>query len=197
MSDSLITKKAIANGFKELTKKKKFDKITVLDITEICGLNRQTFYYHFQDKYELVDWIYYNETISIITNDLTFENWDDKVVQMLTKMKSEDYFYESTLKASTESEFREYLYRVTSELFCSIIDRIAVNQIIDIENRNFTAEFFAYGIVGIVVSWAQHGMKQAPEYITAQLKNLAYGTQKFATERYMLRNEIEGTENEK
>ena len=55
MSDSLITKRAIAAGIKELTKKKSFDKITVSDISEICGLNRQTFYYHFQDKYELVE----------------------------------------------------------------------------------------------------------------------------------------------
>lgn len=47
MSESLITKKAIAAGLKELMKRKSFDKITISDITNECGLNRQTFYYHF------------------------------------------------------------------------------------------------------------------------------------------------------
>ena len=44
-----LTKKAIAEGLKELCHHKDFNKISVRDITEQCGLNRQTFYYHFQD----------------------------------------------------------------------------------------------------------------------------------------------------
>jgi probable dihydroxyacetone kinase regulator len=188
MSDSLITKKAIAAGIKELTKKKSFDKVTVSDITEICGLNRQTFYYHFQDKFELVDWIYYNEIISTIINDLSYDNWDEKVMQMLTKMKSEDYFYINTLKASVENEFREYLFRVTAELFCDIIGRIAANADMSEEQIKFIADFYAFGIVGIIISWVQHGMKEAPEYVTTQLKNLALGTEKFASARYQLKN---------
>lgn len=185
MSDSLITKKAIASGIKDLTKTKSFDKITILDIAAQCGLNRQTFYYHFQDKYELVDWIYYNETIAIIIHDLSYDNWDDRVLEMLSKMKSEDYFYENTLKSTLENEFREYLFRVTSELFCNIIDRIAVNENIGQEEKKFIAEFYAFGIVGIIIAWAQQGMKESPEYITTQLKNLVDGTKKFASARYM------------
>jgi probable dihydroxyacetone kinase regulator len=188
MSDSLITKKAIAAGVKELTKKKSFDKITVSDITKICGLNRQTFYYHFQDKYKLVDWIYYNEAISIVLNGLTYENCDDRVLQMLTKMKSEDYFYVNTLKASVRNEFDDYLFQVISELFCNIISKIAVNFKMEENEKRFIAEFYAFGIVGLIISWAQHGMKETPEYLTAQLKNLANGTERFATARYQERN---------
>ena len=185
MSDSLITKKAIAAGMKELTKKKSFDKITISDITEACGLNRQTFYYHFQDKFELVDWIYYNEGISIIVNDLDYNNWDTKVLQFLTKIKEEEYFYINTLKASVENEFREYLYKVTVELLCDIIHGIiTVDSNASEKDIRFIAEFYAFGIVGVIVSWAQRGMKETPEYITTQLKNLVDGTEKYATLRY-------------
>lgn len=188
MSDSLITRKAIANGIKELTKRKSFDKITVSDITAECGLNRQTFYYHFQDKYELVDWIYYNEAISIIVNDLNYDNWDSKILQFLTKLKGEDYFYINTLKSSVENEFREYLFKVTVELLCDIISGITVNSEASEKDILFVAEFYAYGIVGVVISWALHGMTETPEYITAQLKNLVYGTEKYATLRYQSKN---------
>jgi len=191
MSDSLITKKAIAAGMKELTRKKSFDKITVSDITEACGLNRQTFYYHFQDKFELVDWIYYSELISIIINDLSYDNWDDRVLQMLNRMKSEDYFYINTLKASVENEFREYLFKVTGEMFFDIIGRIAANANMAEDEIRFIAEFYAFGIVGIIISWVQRGMKETPDYITTQLRNLANGTGKFFISRYHLKDEKE------
>ncbi len=191
MSDSLITKKAIASGLKELTRQKSFDKITVSDITEICGLNRQTFYYHFQDKFELVDWIIYHETITVITHNLTYENWDERVFQMLTVMKKDEYFYIGTLKASVENEFREYLFRVTTELFVDIIGRIAANTRMGEEEIKFISEFYAYGIVGIIISWVQKGMKETPDYIIIQLKNLADGTGKYAIARYQMKMEQE------
>ena len=53
MANSNITKKALAESLKELGSTRILDKITVADITEHCGVNRQTFYYHFNDKYEL------------------------------------------------------------------------------------------------------------------------------------------------
>ena len=46
---SLLTEKALAASLKKLLEKKTLDKITVKDITDDCGVNRQTFYYHFHD----------------------------------------------------------------------------------------------------------------------------------------------------
>jgi len=55
---SLSTKHALADSFKKLLSKRSFDKITVKDIVEDCGVNRQTFYYHFHDIYDLIEWIF-------------------------------------------------------------------------------------------------------------------------------------------
>ena len=66
MANSNITKKALAQSLKELGATKNLDKITVADITDHCGVNRQTFYYHFNDKYDLINWIFYTEFVSNI-----------------------------------------------------------------------------------------------------------------------------------
>lgn len=55
---SLTTKRALAGSFEKLLSKRSFDKITVKDIVEDCGVNRQTFYYHFHDIYDLIEWIF-------------------------------------------------------------------------------------------------------------------------------------------
>ena len=57
---SQITKKAMASSLKKLLETKTLSKITVSDITDDCEINRHTFYYHFQDIYDLVEWIYRN-----------------------------------------------------------------------------------------------------------------------------------------
>lgn len=57
MADSNITKRALAAALKELMEQKPFSKINVADICEKCGMNRKSFYYHFKDKYDLVNWI--------------------------------------------------------------------------------------------------------------------------------------------
>ena len=85
MANSNITKKALAQSLKELGSTKILDKITVADITNHCGVNRQTFYYHFNDKYELLNWIYTEDLFKPLTKDLDFFNWGDKLVGLMHK----------------------------------------------------------------------------------------------------------------
>ncbi|MFR8027761.1 TetR/AcrR family transcriptional regulator, partial [Eisenbergiella massiliensis] len=54
-----ITKTALEASLKKLLLKKPLDKITIRDLTEDCGISRMTFYYHFKDIYDLVEWICY------------------------------------------------------------------------------------------------------------------------------------------
>ena len=66
MADSNITKRALAAALKELMDEMSFDKITIVHICNKCEMNRKSFYYHFKDKYELVNWIYYTEFIGTV-----------------------------------------------------------------------------------------------------------------------------------
>ena len=67
MADSNITKNALAVSMKKLMEKKPFSKISVGDICEDCGMNRKSFYYHFKDKYDLVNWIFDTEITKIFS----------------------------------------------------------------------------------------------------------------------------------
>ena len=69
MADSNITKNALAVSMKKLMEKKPFSKISVGDICEDCGMNRKSFYYHFRDKYDLVNWIFYVDFIEGVTEN--------------------------------------------------------------------------------------------------------------------------------
>ncbi|MBI4857756.1 MAG: TetR/AcrR family transcriptional regulator C-terminal domain-containing protein [Acetobacterium woodii] len=192
MSDVSITKTAIAKGFKHILENKNFEKITIAEITAQCGLNRQTFYYHFQDKYDLINWIVYHEAIMVIRKDLTIENWDTKVLELLTTMKKDEHFYQTTLKDIDGTEFQNYLFTVTKEIFQEMIERLAndrkmnpeIAPVMTPEKKTFSAEFLSYGVVGMIIDWAQSGMKQSPEEITSSIKDIINGARMFAVSRY-------------
>jgi len=192
LSESLITKKAIAKGFKNILKNKSFEKITIAEITAQCGLNRQTFYYHFQDKYDLINWIVYQEAILVITKDLTIDNWDLKVLELLTIMKNDAHFYQTTLKDIDGTEFQNYLFSVTKEIFTEMIEHLTGNlranqdaiHEMNPEKQTVTAEFLSYGVVGMIIGWAQNGMKMSPDEITKNIKEIINGVRMFSVSRY-------------
>ncbi|WKY49175.1 TetR/AcrR family transcriptional regulator C-terminal domain-containing protein [Eubacteriaceae bacterium ES3] len=192
MSDSSITKIAIAEAFKFLLKSKTPEKITISEITAHCGLNRQTFYYHFQDKYDLINWIVYHEGILVIKEGLTIENWDHKVFDLLSIMKNDHLFYQKTLKNTEGSEFQNYLFSVTTEIFVAMIDSIGQisttvdkNQLkIDDQKKQFIAEFLSYGVVGMIVSWAKNGMRQSPAEITESIREIISGSKLYAASSF-------------
>ena len=66
MADTNINKRALAAALKELMEHKAFEKISVSDICGACNMNRKSFYYHFKDKYDLVNWIFYSEFMPVI-----------------------------------------------------------------------------------------------------------------------------------
>lgn len=184
MSEALITKRAIAQGLKVLTNTKSFSKITVSDITNSCGLNRQTFYYHFQDKYELLNWIYYNEGFLPVIEGITLENWDEKLLILFKHMKEEHTFYSNTIKVD-ETCFKDYLFNITVTLFEEAIEAVDEKQVLIPEDKRFFASYFAYGICGTVISWVKNGMKEQPERLAKHLKYLATSCEKLAYERFL------------
>lgn len=185
MANSNITKKALAQSLKELGASKILDKITVADITDHCGVNRQTFYYHFNDKYELLNWIYTQELLPL-TKDLTFENWGEKLVQLFKYMKQQKPFFMNTIKSSNNF-FAEYSNKRFAELFKKAITDFNMYSHLSEKEQDIYARFFAYGLTGIIIDWAMKGMKEKEAELTALLQHLVLDTEKLGHEIYMYR----------
>ena len=88
MADSNITKRALSAALKELMETQPFSKISVGDICERCEMNRKSFYYHFRDKYDLVNWIYDTEFITVVRQSDGQTGWS--LVEALCQ-----YFYDN------------------------------------------------------------------------------------------------------
>ncbi len=75
MADSNITKKALATAFQILVAEKNSPMVTIGEICDRCEMNRKSFYYHFRDKYDLINWIYKNDIERTKTTNTCKETW--------------------------------------------------------------------------------------------------------------------------
>jgi len=111
MSNSIITKKALAQALKDCMQSKPLDKISIGEICERCGLNRKSFYYHFQDKYELVNWIYEMEINRKIQNELKDKKAKELALMICQSIYDDRVFYLNALQVSGPHSFHDYFCR--------------------------------------------------------------------------------------
>ena len=97
MPDSSLTKRALAQTMKGLMAREPFSKISVGEICEACGMSRKSFYYHFRDKYDLVNWIFDTEFIEVIQK-YGFDSGVSILNGMCRYFYEEKAFYRSALE---------------------------------------------------------------------------------------------------
>lgn len=104
MADSNLTRRALASASKELMTEIPFEKISISNICEKCNMSRKSFYYHFKDKYDLVNWIFDIEFISVINSSIYTDRWE--LLESLSNYFYENrFFYRKALKIEGQNSF--------------------------------------------------------------------------------------------
>ncbi len=170
------TKMAIAHAFKELLHEKSFDKITVGDIAEQCGINRQTFYYHFSDIFDLTEWICAIDTEKALKEKKLNESWQDGFLAIFDIVAKDKHFIINLYKHVPRDYLYNYLYRMTYNLIYGVINELSTDIAIREEDKEFIANFYKYGFVGLMIEWIENDMKEDPKQIVKQLDTLISGT---------------------
>lgn len=172
----LTTKKAIGYAFKELLLEKPFNKISVNDITDKCGINRQTFYYHFCDIRDLVEWICVEDAENALKDNRTYKNWVDGFLAIFDLLKKDRIFVLNIYKNAHRDLLENYLHKVTYDLLLNVVNEKAVNYLVREDDKEAIANFYKFGFVGIVLEWVENDMRQDATEIVNQLAYLIHGT---------------------
>ena len=178
------TKEALGNALKKMLSVKPIDKITVKDLVEECGVNRQTFYYHFSDKYELLEWIVFHELIEPVINEFILDNMYQRIEELFSIMADQPKFYQSALRISVD-DLSRYIGNVAVEKISAVLTAIEKDNGIDSDKSSHETmcELLGYGICGIIITWAQHGMKDSPKAMTEKIKTIVDSCKKVAVYR--------------
>ena len=182
MSESQLTKKALALSIKKLMITIPLSKISIREIADNCGVNRQTFYYHFKDKFDLVNWIYYTESIENIADCKNYAHWTDGMYKTLVYFMNNKFFYINALNTPGQNAFDEYLFKETYDLIMGVVNDIStsINDSLGIKvsctDKNFIADFYTHAFVGITVQWIKNRMVESPKTMVGKLSDVVEGS---------------------
>lgn len=183
---SLMTKKQLANSLKKLMKKTSFEKITVKDVVTDCGVNRQTFYYHFQDIYDLLGWIYKTEALDAIADYKTYDTWQQGFLNVFQYVAENRDFCMNTFHSIGRDHLETFLDSVTFDLLIAVVDELSEGIPIPQENKNFIANFYTYAFIGLLLEWLKKGTREKPEDIIENLSKLIDGDIARAIKKYTI-----------
>lgn len=181
---SQTTKRALAASLKKLLAVRPLDKITVIDIVKDCEVNRQTFYYHFQDINDLLEWFIMNETAAVLDGKKTYDTWQQGFVQILQYARDNKVIVMNISKSLDREQGEKYLYDITYDLLLGVVDEKAAGIPVREEDKKAIADFYKYAFVGLALNWIKYGMKEEPQVIIDQLSVLIQGSFSEALEKY-------------
>lgn len=167
MADSTITRNALASSLKKLMAQKPFSRISINDICEGCGMNRKSFYYHFKDKYDLVNWIFYTEFVSHLHIDRYTSGWQ-LLEDICRYFYSERQFYRCALAITGQNSFRDYFLDTVKPL----IPFFFADHLSDSPNHAFMIDFLCDGFLQALLRWLSSDTERTAEEFLAQLKEV-------------------------
>lgn len=173
---SLTTKKAIAFTLKELLLEKPISKITINDITERCDINRQTFYYHFQDITDLIEWICVEDADKALKDKSSYETWQDGFLAVFDLMKKDYAFIMNIYRSISHEILTKYLYKLVYPIIYQVVDVKSKGYVVREDDKKFITDFYKYSFVAIVLNWIDGDMKDDQKKIVKRVSDLITGT---------------------
>ncbi len=148
MSDSKGTKRTLACALKELMNLRPFEKISVGDICQQCGVSRKSFYYHFQDKYDLMNWIFYTEFIAML-QQLPQLDLKQFLLNICGYFFDEQIFYRNALSVRGQNCFQDYFIDTIQPFVFMLLQELFAQK----ENILFLSTFYTDALLAALVRW--------------------------------------------
>ena len=178
---SFNTKRTLAESLKKIMKKKSLSKITVSEIIADCGLNRKTFYYHFEDIYSLLKWIFENEAIETTKHFNFIVDYEEAIFFIMDYIEENDYIINCAYDSIGRDEMKRFFFADFHKLVACIIDGMEkeIGKTLNDSYKDFLCSFYVEALAGMLIDWIKNrkekDRRQVMEYLVETMKNSLCG----------------------
>lgn len=182
MSD--LTKRALAQALKNQLLKKPLNKITVSDIAAECGISRMTFYYHFKDIYDLVEWACLEDARKALKEKKTYDTWQQGFLQIFETVRENKPFVMNVYRCVHQEQLEKYIKPLVDHLVLDIINEEEKDRVVKEEDKAFIAQVYGYIFIGLMMDWIKTDMQDGYEELVDKLGILMRGSIGNVLERF-------------
>lgn len=154
------TNSLLAESFKELALQHPIEKITIKEITDRAGVIRPTFYNHFQDKYELLEWIIVTDLLEPIRPLIENQMMHEALLLLFMNIEKEREFYMQTVRLEGQNSFESIARECVKGILLEIIEKNAVEKIPKFSwlTPERVAEYYAQSMCSVAIAWMKSKM---------------------------------------
>ena len=166
---SLHRKEQMAASLKKLMTRKNLGRITIQELADDCGINRYTFYYHFQDIYDLLSWTFRQDFEKLFADRSrcpTLEAWIQNLIRYL---KENAAVCKSALSSMGGDSFRRICVEDISGMMHDRLRELCRGRAVPDDYLDFLAAFYLEAVSGIMIGWIQSDMESSEEQLTRYL----------------------------
>lgn len=173
--NSYNTKMLLANTLKDLLEKKSFSKVTVTEIITLSKVNRNTFYYHFEDIYDLLRWLLEQEAINIVKDYDSKDEIDMAINFTLSYIEKNRSFLKNILFSVGEKDLRRFFSKDFREIIGNFIkiDEEELGIKIDDQYRNVLTMYLTEAIAGLLIESLNKRYEISNAKITSYIKTIS------------------------
>lgn len=179
------TKRMLSMSLKKLLSKTTLDNITIQDITDDAEVSRKTFYYHFQDIYDLLDWTLQEDARHLLADKINLDNWEESIGALFVYMQENRLLilnaFHSIERDTLETEVFKLLAPLLHRLFSSQAGFDRLSQ----ADQDFIVSVYGLGITGLLLRWIGSNMIDPPEPLIRQLYRLVGGSLEGIVQRFL------------
>lgn len=159
-----MTKRLMVQSLKKFMAQKPLEKISIREITEDSGVNRQTFYYHFEDIYDMVKWMYQEEALKLIASHEGVLLWQDGIMLLLRYIEENKEVCLCALNSLGHQHLKRFFYDDIHAIIEKTVLGIA-NQVPNVSENygDFITHYYAVTLAAMVESWLLGEIKQTPD----------------------------------
>ena len=150
---TLNTKKMLSASLKHCMEKKSLSKITVTDIVTDCGLNRKTFYYHFQDVPDLLKWTLEQEAVDVVKQFDLLNELEEALRFAVRYIRENSHMINCAYDSIGRDELKRFLNHDFQSIVMSIVEQIERKENVhsDPDAKKIICNFYTEGMAGELV----------------------------------------------
>ena len=180
-----FAKREIKNSFIKLLTERPISQITVKDIVEDCGGNRNYFYYHFQDIYDLLDWTLQEDIHRLIANEIELDNWEESIAALFAYMQANRLLILNAFHSLERDTLEHEVFKLLSPLLHRLFSAQSGFDRLCEADQDFIVSVYGLGIAGLLLRWIGTNMLAPPEPLIRQLYRLADGSLEGIVQRFL------------
>ncbi|MBF0713354.1 TetR/AcrR family transcriptional regulator C-terminal domain-containing protein [Gemella sp. GH3] len=163
MKNTSSTKEKIAEALKNKMLTTPFEKIRVSDLIKDCNITRPTFYYHFEDIYDVLKWVVETDIVNVLKVGLNNEDWEGSLLELINYLYNNKEICSCFYNISDRAQVKKFLFSEVRLIVVNFI--LSYNNMIyeEDDTLDFIIDFYVGAIINTLERWSLGGMRTTPE----------------------------------